>query len=450
MSDDPSNKTTIIADNYKDPLIGKTIGNYKILGLLGAGGFGSVYEANDTKIGRRVALKFLTRNTDEVHEELFQREAQALGALSKHSNILQIYTWDEFEGKNFFVLEFMSHSAADLIQEHPDGLPVEMAARIVAECADALQFAHDAEILHRDIKAQNILMEDGNSAAKIADFGLARICGPSNNTIEGAAFGSPAYMAPEQAKGQQLTHLCDIYSLGVTLYELLCGKPAVSGSSVLDILEKVKNNDRIPLRKQKPGLPKSLYAIVDKATDVDPRMRYQSAAEMAADLRNLDSVPVVASKKSGGWLGAFVAAATVLMVVGGIGYAMISSGGDSAPVLSEPVEEPVAEQEPLEEAEPETTVADVPTPAPPESPPVIADTQPEPEPTLTEQAKEAAKEEGERILREEAEKTIEQGKELVRDTISDILTGGDSGGSSGGGGKGNPGKGRGNGKKKKD
>ena len=450
MSRDISDDETVIMPEGGDPLVGRTIGNYKVLAVLGRGGFGSVYKAKDLKLGRAVALKFLNQAGESMHAELFEREAKALGALSKHNNIVQIHAWDEFEGKNFFVLEYMPLSAFNLLREFPDGLPIDMATRIVAECADALQFAHDSEILHRDIKAQNILLEDKNGAAKIADFGLARICGSSSNTIEGAAFGSPAYMAPEQARGQQLTNLCDIYSLGVTLYELLCGKPAVSGSSVLEMIEKVKNNDRIPLRTQKPDLPAALYAIVDKATAMDPRMRYQSASEMAADLRDLDSVSVATTTAlSGGWLGAFVGAAALLMVLGGIGYAMMSPGNGSVPAepTQDVVQEPIAEIEPIEDAAPDNVAAEEPVPLEPETPPVVA----EADPTLTEQAKEVAKEEGEKILREKAEDVAEQGEQLIKDTIKDILTG-DSGGSNdvggGGPGKGNPGKGKGNSKKK--
>lgn len=448
MSRDISDDETVIVPKDGDPLVGRTLGNYKVLAVLGRGGFGSVYKAKDLKLGRPVALKFLNQAGEGLHAELFEREAKALGALGKHTNIVQIHAWDEYQGKNFFVLEYMPLSVADVLREYPDGMPIEDAARIIAECADALRFAHDAGILHRDIKAQNILLEGKGGTAKIADFGLARICGSSNNTIEGAAFGSPAYMAPEQARGQQLTHLCDIYSLGVTLYELLCGKPAVSGSSVLEMIEKVKNNDRIPLRLQNPDLPDALYAIVDKATAMDPGMRYQSASEIAADLRDLESVHVPAqAKTASGWLGAFGAAAALLVVLAGIGYAVMSSGrgADSIPPV---ISAPVADVEPL--VEPETTVAEEPPPAEPEQPPVVAEVESEPDPTLTEQAKEVAKEEGERILREKAEETIEKGEEVVVDMIKDILTGGDSSGSSGGGGapgKGNPGKGN---SKKKD
>lgn len=450
MSPDISDDETVIVPDDGDPLVGRTIGNYKVLAVLGRGGFGSVYKAKDLKLGRTVALKFLTQANEETHNELFQREAKALGALSKHNNIVQIHAWDEFEGKNFFVLEYMPLSVSDLLKNYPNGLPVAWAGRIIAECADALQFAHESDILHRDIKAQNILLEDKEGAAKIADFGLARFCGTSNNTIEGSAFGSPAYMAPEQARGQPLNHLCDIYSLGVTLYEALCGKPAVSGTSVLEMLEKVKNNERIPLREQKPDLPEAIYAIVDKATAMDPRMRYQSAADMAADLRDLDSVPIP-EKKELGWLGAFAGAAIILLVAGGIGYAVLGPDNEqSAPAI---IEEPVADVEPLAEPTPETTVAEEePEPTEPAPSPVVADTtpEPEPEPTLTEQAKEAAKEETERMVREKAEDVVQKTGEAIEDTIKDILTGGSDGGGSGGGGepgKGNPGKGKGKGKK---
>lgn len=299
MSHEFSADDTVIAPSGSDALIGRVIGNYKVTDVLGKGGFGAVYKATDTKLGRTVALKFLRQTDETFHAELFEREARALGALSKHGNIVQIHAWDEYNGANFFVLEYMSSSVADEVKNHPDGMPIDKALKIIAECADALSFAHEAEILHRDIKAQNILLEERDGTAKIADFGLARICGTSNHTIEGQAIGSPVYMAPEQARGHKLTHLCDIYSLGVTLYELLSGKPSVSGSSILEVLEKVRNNDRVPLRTMKPGLPDAVYAIVDRATAPEPANRYQSAADMAADLRRVDvhttSAPAVSS-----------------------------------------------------------------------------------------------------------------------------------------------------------
>jgi serine/threonine protein kinase len=298
MSDDFIDEKTIISprttpagdatDTTNDPLIGQRIGNYLILSILGRGGFGSIYKAEYTKLGRMVALKFLIHSNDEFHSELFEREAKALGKLSKHPHIVQIHAWDEHEGNNFFVLEFMDTSVADLLKQSPNGIDPARAVQIIAECADALTFAHESNILHRDIKSPNILIECPDGKAKVADFGLARICGTSSNTIEGSVIGSPAYMAPELARGGEVTPLCDIYSLGATLHEMLSGKVLFSGSSVLAVLEKVRTNERDDLKILKPGLPTALYAIVAKATAHDPEARYQTAKELAEALRDID------------------------------------------------------------------------------------------------------------------------------------------------------------------
>jgi serine/threonine protein kinase len=459
MTHDISNDETVIVPDPDDPIIGKTIGNYHVLSLLGRGGFGSVYKAKDTKLGRDVALKFLIQAHEGLHTELFEREARALGALGKHGNIVQIHAWDEYEGKNFFVLEFMPTSASDLLRKYSKGMPIKLATRIIAECADALTFAHDADILHRDIKAQNILLEGENGTAKIADFGLARICGVSSNTIEGSAIGSPAYMAPEQARGKELTHLCDIYSLGATLYELLCAKHAVSGTSVLDVLEKVRNNERTPLRDQKPGLPEAIYAIVDKATASEPADRYQSAAEFAEAVRNFDSVkvnPVKPPKKSSDKFANAMIAALVVLLIGGGGYLYMSMGAPTPtdPVIDSPEEvslPPLVAEDPIPgevNYQLEDVVADV-EPLEPEPEKVVIATPPvveAPEPTPAEAAKDAAIEESERIAREKADAMLDKAEEVVINKISEWISG-DSGNSSSS--KPSGGKGKGNSKKKK-
>ena len=124
---------TVLPDSEinADPLIGRRIGNYQVLSVLGHGGFGSVYKAEDTKLGRNVALKFLNQATEGFHAELFEREAKALGILSKHPHIVQIHSWDEFEGKNFFVLEYMESSVADLLEKYPEGMPVDLSVRML-------------------------------------------------------------------------------------------------------------------------------------------------------------------------------------------------------------------------------------------------------------------------------------------------------------------------------
>ena len=441
-----------------DPLVGRRIGNYQVLSVLGRGGFGSVYKAEDVKLGRMVALKFLNQATEGFHSELFQREVKALGILSKHPNIVQIHAWDEFEGKNFFVLEYMASSVADVLARYPEGMPIELAIRIIAESADALAFAHASEILHRDIKSPNILIENEEGPAKIADFGLARICGVSSNTIEGAAIGSPAYMAPEQVRGQELTHLCDIYSLGVTLYELLCGQPPITGTSVLDLLEKVRNNERVPLRERKPGLPDAVYAVIDKATAHDPKDRFGTAKEFAAVLRGIDCGSGVASgtsvdslsktiiatptKKSAN--GMFLGAVAALLVAIGGGVAYLYSEMGYSPSTDEFPEAPIAEESPptpaeidepvaeLESVEPQAPVEVMPAegvrvedlppvPVTPKPEPVVAEQEPAVPPTVKEAVKEGAAEVYEEKKNDVIDAAGKKGEEILDSMIDSIF-----------------------------
>ena len=441
MSDDFIDENTIISpdtikpearpDAENDPLIGQELGNYKVLSLLGRGGFGSIYKAEDTKLGRMVALKFLTQFNDEFHSELFQREAQALGKLSKHPHIVQIHTWDEHEGQNFFVLEYMDTSVADILQQHPDGIPPARATRIIAECAEALDFAHSECILHRDIKSPNILIECPDGKAKIADFGLARICGTSNqNTIEGSVIGSPAYMAPEQARGSEVTPLCDIYSLGATLHEMLSGKPLYKGKSVLAILEKVRNNECDPLAQVKPGLPHELYAIVDKATAHDPEKRYQSAAEMSKDLRalNLEDIPEELTeeamestdKQKSPWL--YICTGLALLFWVYMGWVFLNYGEEPEPT-DPPVNEVVLPKEPTVDEEDQAPPAEekaqtppAPAPAPEPAPAEPAKSTP-PEPTPKEDP--TLKEEAKDILIENKDDIVDWTKEKLRNLNKD-------------------------------
>lgn len=268
----------------KDPLLGKRVNNYRIISVLGRGGFGSVYEAVDKKLGRKAALKFLIDSSDDLHSHLFEREAKAIAALSKHPNIVQIYGWDDYKGQNYFALEYVDSSVEDLLKSSPRGLPVKMALGIAAECAEALAHAHAAEILHRDVKPANILIESETKTAKLADFGLARIRGVSQKTIDGSVIGSPTFMSPEQVRGATLTKRTDIYSLGVTLYQMLCGRCPAEGDSHLKVLDAIRNNEGVPLRKRRSKLREEILAIVEKATAHEAKKRYKSADQFAKAL----------------------------------------------------------------------------------------------------------------------------------------------------------------------
>ena len=309
-------------------LIGKRLGNFEIVSLLGRGGFGSVYRAKDIKLGRDVAIKFLHGHLDERRKKLFEREARAVAALSKAASIVGIHEWGEIGGQNYIVLEYVEGGAGSLLREHPGGLPVSDALSIAAECAEALQAAHGAGILHRDIKPANILLEPETGQAKLADFGLARLTEDSGEfTLTGGISGSPPYMSPEQAMAAEVDGRSDIFSLGVTLYELLCGERPFTGNSSSQIMERIRRNERVPLQKRRPDFPGRICEIVEKATAHDPEQRYQGAGEFARDLRaTLDSLErtgsvdtqslrVAGTPGMNRWIGRLVAALGVIVVV---------------------------------------------------------------------------------------------------------------------------------------
>lgn len=268
-----------------DSLINATVGNYKILALIGEGGFGNVYKAHDASLGRDVAIKFLWGKPDASRRILFEREAKAVAALSKHPNIVDIYQWGEYEGRNYIVFEYVASNGLRLMEEHPDGVPVPVALRVVMECAEALHEAHRHNILHRDVKPANILIEPDSGIAKLTDFGLAHLGTSGEFTLEGRVSGSPSYMSPEQANAQTLDVRSDIFSLGVTLYELLCRKKPYEGVTAEEIIDKLRRNERVPLSERRPDLDKSIRDIVEIATAYKRENRYQDAGEMARHLR---------------------------------------------------------------------------------------------------------------------------------------------------------------------
>ncbi|MBL7647999.1 MAG: serine/threonine protein kinase [Candidatus Hydrogenedentes bacterium] len=280
----PTNVSSTIAD--ADSMLNRRLGNFEIIEVLGRGGFGAVYKARDLKLARFVAIKFLHNPLDARRRTLFEREARALAALSKEAAIVEVYEWGELGSQSYIVLEFVETSAENLLKQHPNGLPVLKALGIVADCAAALSAAHKAGILHRDIKPANILLEADKGSAKLADFGLAHLSEEEGEfTLAGGLSGSPPYMSPEQASAGSVDSRSDIFSLGVTMYELLCGDRPFVGTTSGQIIEKIRRNDRIPLGERCPGLPGIVVDIVDKATAHDPGDRYPSAEEFLAELR---------------------------------------------------------------------------------------------------------------------------------------------------------------------
>jgi tetratricopeptide (TPR) repeat protein len=278
---------------------GKTVSHYRILEKLGAGGMGVVYKAEDVRLGRLVALKFLPENTAvEGHAlERFKREARTASALD-HPNICTIYEIDEDQGRPFIAMQLLEgQTLRDRIGDKP--VPLAQLLDWGLQIADALQAAHSKGIMHRDIKPPNIFITTRDQA-KIMDFGLAKLTVPeiaSSNDVTmsvnaqlthtGAAIGTVAYMSPEQARGEPLDVRTDIFSFGVLLYEMATGRQAFSGPTWAVTVHAILGQAPVSLNESMPGLPHRLQEIIDKALVKNRDLRYQTAAEIHGDLLSL-------------------------------------------------------------------------------------------------------------------------------------------------------------------
>jgi serine/threonine protein kinase/Tol biopolymer transport system component len=329
-------------------LTGRTVSHYRVLGIIGGGGMGVVYRAEDLKLGRRVALKFLPEElgNDSPALQRFEREARIASSLNHH-NICAIYEFGEHEGLPFLVMELLEgETLRDRLSVAGEkGLPLEVLLDLSMQVTDGLQAAHEMGIIHRDIKPANIFLTS-KGVCKILDFGLAKLLeadepekdagqaadaakpmdgifnAPSEDgsigshlTRTGLAIGTAGYMSPEQVKGEKLDARTDLFSFGLVLHEMATGQRAFGGKTAPEVHEAILNHATLPVRDLNSTLPPGLETIINKSLEKDRDVRYQSAAEMRVDLeKEKRGEQIIVPRQQGwSWRWKWVAAAALLI-----------------------------------------------------------------------------------------------------------------------------------------
>jgi hypothetical protein len=275
--------------------VGETVGGrYKIEELLGQGGMSAVYKATDPNLRRVVAVKMIHAHLSDNPEFVrrFKEEAAAVAQL-RHPNIVQVFDYNEQEDVYFMVLEFVPGETLQTrlrrLEETNRNLPLSEALKYAAQVCDAVEYAHQQGIVHRDIKPANVML-NVHGQAILTDFGIAKILGGQQHTATGAVIGTALYMSPEQIRGERLDERTDIYSIGVTLFEMVDGAPPFEADSAMTLMM-MHLNDPVPdLRQLRPNVPDELVRIIEKSLAKDRNRRYQKASEMAAELRRVQKM----------------------------------------------------------------------------------------------------------------------------------------------------------------
>jgi serine/threonine-protein kinase len=268
----------------------RRLGRYVIEKRIGRGAMGAVYLARDPRINRPVALKAIPIEKEFEDEELkearlrFYREAESAGRLT-HPNIITVYDAGEDKGLAYIAMEYVPGIPLKKFTDPTRLLAPKRALELCAATAEALDYAHNQGVIHRDIKPANLLYNPKEGSLKITDFGVARMT-DNNNTKTGVVLGTPMYMSPEQLSAEELTGLSDLFSLGVTLYELLIGEPPFQATNIAVLMTKISTEEAAPLAHRRAGIPPGVDAILEKAMAKRPEDRFSCCAEMALALRN--------------------------------------------------------------------------------------------------------------------------------------------------------------------
>jgi serine/threonine-protein kinase len=266
------------------------LGRYVIEKKVGKGAMGAVYLAKDPRINRAVALKVIPIEKEFEDEELeearirFFREAESAGRLT-HPNIITVFDCGEDKHLAYIAMEYLQGISLTQFTDPKRLLAPNKALELCARTADALDYAHNQGVIHRDIKPANILYSLREDLLKISDFGVARLT-DNNRTKTGIVLGTPMYMSPEQLNAETLTGSSDLFSLGVTLYELLVGEPPFKATNIAVLMTKITTEDPAPVSNRRPGIPPSVDAVLFKALAKRPEDRFANGGEMAIALRN--------------------------------------------------------------------------------------------------------------------------------------------------------------------